>query len=114
MSAHTPGPWRIAEELSDDCHIVIDHNERGGCVLVERCTPGHDQHDMPNALLVCAAPDLLAALKACEERLREYEVEIDAEFGYCRSEEKLEKSGPRGPEIIQARAAISRAEGRES
>ena len=49
MSAHTPGPWRKANDgiLADNAAWVI-----------------YDPHIMPaNARLIAAAPDLLAELK---------------------------------------------------
>ncbi|NJO55735.1 MAG: hypothetical protein HC834_04535 [Rhodospirillales bacterium] len=36
--------WRIAEDLSDHKHIVIDAG-RHGCIFIERHVPGHDQFD---------------------------------------------------------------------
>jgi hypothetical protein len=63
MSKHTPGPWKISDELTDDCHIVIDLGPNDGCVLIERQMPGHDSQDMPNANLIAAAPEMLEELK---------------------------------------------------
>ena len=63
MNKFTPGPWKISEELSTDFRIAIDLSGIAGTVLVERHINGHDECDMPNAHLICAAPDMYEALK---------------------------------------------------
>lgn len=62
MSKHTPGPWTVSEldargEVSE-YHIFIEPN----VAVIERKVAGHDQHDMADAHLIAAAPDLYAAL----------------------------------------------------
>jgi hypothetical protein len=68
VTKHTPGPWCT---YSVDPRIVID--ARGASVC--DCTPGNPLdipyiQVMPNAKLIAAAPDLLAALI----RLRDLDV----------------------------------------
>lgn len=77
MSAHTPGPWRIGGihrhkgSIGPDCKQSI-HGADGSTVAVVfraqvRTLIGTEYvdtpTDSPNAALVAAAPDLLAALK---------------------------------------------------
>jgi len=56
------------------------------------------------------AGELLAALIAAEERLREYEVKIDWEWGNCTADMD-DPTEVWGDEIRSARAAISKAKG---
>lgn len=61
--SHTPGPWTVSElmfggEVSEH-HIFIEPD----VAVIERKVAGHDQHDMANAHLIAAAPQLLQALE---------------------------------------------------
>lgn len=61
--SHTPGPWTVSElmfggEVSEH-HIFIEPD----VAVIERKVAGHDQHDMANAHLIAAAPQLLEALE---------------------------------------------------
>lgn len=73
---HTPGPWHLS--AAKDC---IWHQDHGRI-----CTPpNHAQvwNWEPNARLIAAAPDLLAALEAEEEwRAREDAGELDPDWDY--------------------------------
>jgi len=65
MSKHTPGPWTAATIEGDDYTFVeptdnSPDNDNANYVIA-RCS-GPDR--VENALLIAAAPDLLAALKA--------------------------------------------------
>lgn len=61
-AAHTPGPWAIDSELPPNsrsviarvCGIPISGNTSG---------PHSEEEDRPNARLIAAAPELLAALQ---------------------------------------------------
>lgn len=67
-SGHTPGPWRVSESGVRDvggyiCFInkpthYADQEERYAREVEER---------KANAQLICAAPDMLAALKAVDD-----------------------------------------------
>lgn len=61
--AHTPGPWAVSEINGtggiDDLYIFIEPS----VAIIERCVKGFDKHDLPNAKLLAAAPDLLEALE---------------------------------------------------
>lgn len=99
-SKHTPGPWHVSEinasgEL-DEFHIFIEPN----VAVIERKVAGSDECDMPDAHLIAAAPELLAALESilycCEED--------HAARDYCSRQTEI-----RGI----ARAAIAKAEGQQ-
>jgi len=57
---HTPGPWTFDNE-NDGCRPIL--SEAHGEIVV---TVGliNDDEDLANALLVAAAPDMAAALRA--------------------------------------------------
>ena len=86
---HTPGPWSsglIGQEL----HIRADHSkECAGPVSVAMiiCYTSYLTEEMKsNGRLIAAAPDLLAALKACMEELRDLDTNgIDAKVGPARN-----------------------------
>lgn len=92
--AHTPGPWTIAWEDDDggpfDNGVRIDAPEGPVAFNVIDCS----------AILIAAAPDLLAALKNCRDWL----------VAICDSN-KLEPT-ERGY-LEAATLAIAKAEGRE-
>ncbi len=100
LNAHTPGPWSIgipldekyAHTLASGRLIFSDASDGGACVAVTNPHFGRGEAD---AHLIAAAPELLASLK-----------------------EALEASGCDGDLCAHrwhesARAAISKAEGRE-
>lgn len=60
---HTPGPWSVffGDQIgTKDCHIAQVHSEGRTMTAEQRAA---------NARLLAAAPDMLAALRACELRL---------------------------------------------
>lgn len=59
MSKHTPGPWSIYFNSQDDLVIRKLFADGHESHAVARCHSGID-----NALLIAAAPDLLATLKS--------------------------------------------------
>lgn len=66
QAEHTPGPWSVSEldasgQVSE-YYIFIEP----GVAVIERKSPGHDEHDMPDAHLLASAKVLLAALKSAE------------------------------------------------
>ena len=70
MSNHTPGPWKLIEgpqEFSPDAAWIIgsDSSETICDVLSSDCVaaPSDEEEIHANALLIAAAPDLLAACK---------------------------------------------------
>ena len=64
MNKFTPGPW-VATKFNpltgeiDECYLYIEP----GVAVIERKIKGRDQHDIANARLISAAPDLLEALE---------------------------------------------------
>lgn len=87
---HTPGPWHLS--AAKDC---IWHQDHGRI-----CTPpNHAQvwNWEPNARLIAAAPELLAALEAL----------LDMDVAYQR--------GPRVADAVEvARSALAKAKGKQS
>jgi hypothetical protein len=90
MSEHTPGPWTPVEcdGNADDIAIAADD---GGYVCYSVATEA-------DALLIAAAPDLLAALKELIDQLEGIGIP--------------DWHGAEGLSLDQARAAINKAEGR--
>jgi hypothetical protein len=66
MSAHTPGPWSASGQ---GCAYVLGGNPS---FVVADCNADrpHRAEDFANARLIAAAPDLLAALEACVDAMR--------------------------------------------
>lgn len=70
MTNHTPGPWKITTAYG--IAVICDD----GKALCEMWRRGNDTQAMVDARLIAAAPDLLAALQACDEAM-EYMSEYD-------------------------------------
>lgn len=85
MSGHTPGPWRLAKQ-PPNIGITVTLYGYGPATLGTIHT-GNDEY-IANAILITAAPDMLAALKAVVAVADRKTIEFDA-----------------------ARAAIAKAEG---
>lgn len=68
---HTPGPW-WRREAPHDNEIVAKDN--GGLAVRRAVAWGRDDEEIEaNALLISAAPDLLAACESLLELVREYQ-----------------------------------------
>lgn len=67
MSAHTPGPWEVADESLGPYAWAVE-SVRGDDVALGPINSG-DTHaeEVANAHLIAAAPDLLAALEKAHE-----------------------------------------------
>ena len=86
MSAkHTPGPWIVQESGFRASEFVITTQQRQDESLVPICEMDVDFdgrigiEQKANARLIAAAPDLLEALKACDEAMSymsEYDIPI--------------------------------------
>ncbi len=111
---HTPGPWKVERRWSNECEIVPritcapDADRQCGWIADVIGAPylGHES-TLPNARLIAAAPDLLAAL----ESLLEANVYADGE-GMCYINETDTEEGMAAVKL--ARAAIARATGETS
>jgi hypothetical protein len=92
MNAHTPGPWTLIGEQG--CAVW------GGSKIIAQMRESRTNHKQAriDALLIAAAPELLAALQMLSEALPS-----DA---YMRSEGKEP-----GPGLVMMRAAIAKATG---
>jgi hypothetical protein len=69
MSEHTPGSWRV--EKAHDLWAEIRSGYGLSNFMIADCV------NPANARLIAASPDLLAALKACDEAM-EYMSEYDS------------------------------------
>lgn len=70
MSKHTPGPWRVARTTVVGRSIIVSDGIEPTDVA-ETWDTRHEYAEA-NAILIAAAPDLLAACEAAEAELREY------------------------------------------
>ncbi len=82
-TTHTPGPWIYQGSIGSPCGITVfrdDGSADGGRVICDtrplkavrlpgkrRTTYVTTDKDLANASLICAAPDMLAALEAFTE-----------------------------------------------
>ena len=67
---HTPGPWKIGAHVHDPWTVYVeqsDGEEPGICTTDGSAFTPIDSEDeqIANARLIAAAPEMLAALKAC-------------------------------------------------
>ena len=89
--SHTPGPWAVREAEGDELYEV--YREAGGELITYAAATTRRR---VNAILIAAAPDLLAAARLANQEL------IDLGQGSSGS-----------PALAALWAAIAKAEGRE-
>lgn len=101
MSKHTPGPWTIEEYGDGDLPALAIHkdSETRVCFMATPGSHGDPATIAADARLIAAAPDLLAALRACVNNLAPY------------GDEDAIESGSIGNCLRRARAAIAKARG---
>jgi len=109
---HTSGPWfrtvsqHNGETVCDICTAAENGEPKEIIARVNHCviTPGLaiSNEVRANAHLIAAAPDLLAALEACQTQLAEYVAYFQKRGGCSVEIESAEE---------QARAAIAKAKG---
>lgn len=63
----TPGPWGFTTSIFNEVYVF-------GATGNDICTMGGNNNDGANARLICAAPDMLAALIAMEAEKSNYMV----------------------------------------
>jgi hypothetical protein len=66
ISAHTPGPWEVGDVQRGESPLMVYCDDSLGSRVADLSTSGHGittAQVRANALLIAAAPDLLAALK---------------------------------------------------
>jgi hypothetical protein len=69
MNKHTPGPWQLARFNPERATVEVETVARGdelpdqGCFIALVGAYGAGIEDAPEARLIAAAPDLLAALE---------------------------------------------------
>jgi hypothetical protein len=113
---HTPGPWRIDVNGSEDWSVDYDGpsstymticgaRPQPVCFAVEPSAYGNDEEVEANARLIAAAPDLLAALISARDALHQHYVDWDGE---------PEDAVPLQLARSKCEAAISRATGEDS
>lgn len=113
---HTPGPWRIDVNGSEDWSVDYDgpsstymticgDRPQPVCFAVEPSAYGNDEEIEANARLIAAAPDLLAALVEARDALHQHYVDWDGE---------PEDAAPLQVARAKCEAAISRATGEDS
>lgn len=67
--SYTPGPWTIEEYGDEDCPALVIHKDTESrvCFMATPGSMGDPGKIEADARLICAAPDMLAALKnLCE------------------------------------------------
>ncbi len=108
MSTHTPRPWMKTTEnkgaIPEHFRPLVVTNGSGDRV-VARLPDGWDEENRANADLITAAPELLDVLHKLIDRA---ELAPDNAFGVWRIESSIDGV------IVEARAAIAKAEGREA
>lgn len=116
---HTPGPWRLTTSRTIGNSIEGQsgrkfHDRDDGFRTVatfqdcceSRLTDEAEANMMANGLLICAAPDLLAA---CEEGLRLAEIAVRQ--GLSGPKKFIEDCVREHVSLVQIRAAIAKAKG---
>ena len=102
-TTHTPGPWLVADttvySLQSDGHVLVNrfsaHVQTGVGRDAQRTPPAELE---ANALLMAAAPDMLAALR-------------DAALQIEYLHEKFQETGSGNAVLFTINAAIARATG---
>lgn len=111
---HNPGPWKIGDQYGPVMDEIVGGDGRTVCAVwthrpkVSMRGASHRREAevipeaMENARLICAAPDLLAALENCVLELRQYHTHYN---------QKCEGGCPALVYIEEAETAIAKAKG---
>lgn len=101
MSKHTPGPWSFYDDSNDGRTNRIEIVAIGKTVA--RIYHSVPAEDLPNARLIAAAPDLLAALNEFSDYVHAEQCSTDGAVTYSNTQiNRL---------AFLARAAIAKATG---
>ena len=101
MSKHTPGPWVVDEANTNLVARLVDGVYEYVCAVEPSSFSTREynnEQEEADARLIAAAPELLEALQACEARLTHL----------------AQNSVNVVAELKQARAAIAKAEGKQT
>ena len=93
---HTPGPWWAAQRLSQQGELGV-YAADGALVAVLPNQPNHEISSVDNAVLIAAAPRLLAALRGVLDLMENWHA--------------LEGTPSMTEQFGEARKAIAQAEG---
>ncbi len=98
---HTPGPWKYERFQTTADTWLIERRDSGrkSFIAETHCTLGHGGNAEANARLIAAAPELLAALEACEKHMTHSLVELN------------QGNGGMVSATHRARAAVAKAKG---
>lgn len=96
MSKHTPGPWYLEDAGESDRGKLVSIDSSPLRIIARPDWHGNHEEYMANARLIAAAPELLEALKLCDQRMKELQELTDYPFAWPR---------------LAAREAIAKAEG---
>lgn len=66
--SHTPGPWRVREGMRNDAE-TCDLKICGDIFVIADLNGPQYAHQMPNATLIAAAPELLEALRLAKRHI---------------------------------------------
>lgn len=100
----TPGPWKVDGDRDQDFGLCIVQESTGGVICQIESTPGYGTADELNAQLICAAPDMKAALDALVAGF------VDGSIKFTKK--RWADSDPHHPANVLMCAAIAKAEGR--
>ena len=103
--SHTPGPWKTCDPGKQENPLMIYCDDSLGSRVADLSKSGHGipmEVDHANARLICAAPDLLAALKGL----------FEGGFISAGTREQSEWAQELLVRIVPCREAIAKAEGR--
>lgn len=106
---HTPGPWRACDDPAPDRALDKVIRSADGWSLAY--LPGVGPTREPNARLIAAAPELLAAAELAERYMTsDLEVEYQVRSGTSEDQEYLNRFQS---DLDALRATIRRARGKE-
>ncbi len=101
---HTPGPWQFIPE-DETAASLVESDGTSIMVMYALENSTGASHFAANTQLICAAPDLLEALRDC---VKWYGNRVNDDF---RNDDSLRPIDQQPPEIQRAMRAIAKATG---